>query len=91
MWIEWAVPAMEDMEGIYQYRREFGEGHVNDIVGHIVASTELLLSFPLSGRQGKVSDTRELVVRDCPYLIHYSVHEETIFILRVRHTSREPL
>lgn len=83
---------MRDMEALYRYReREGGPQFADEIVQRIVDATERLGLFPLSGRQGVVSGTRELVLKDLPYVIHYVVEEERVAIARVRHTSRQPL
>lgn len=41
------------------------------------------------GRVGRVFDTRELVIRDTPFIVPYRVKEDTIVILRVFHSSRQ--
>ena len=92
MLIEWAESAVRDMEGIYQYRaREDGETFASSVIQRITATTERLTMFPLSGRRGSVDGTREVVVNGLPYVIHYTVDGAYTRIVRVRHTSREPL
>jgi plasmid stabilization system protein ParE len=45
----------------------------------------VLIGFahPASGRSGRVPGTRELVISGTPYVVPYSVHGETVEILRV--------
>lgn len=92
MLIKWAESAARDMEGIYQYlAREGGEKLADSTIQRITTTTERLILFPLCGRVGCVEGTREVAVKDLPYLIHYIVKSEDVHIVRVRHTSREPL
>ena len=46
--------------------------------------------FPESGRPGRVSGTRELVIVGLPYLLPYRVRGEELQVLRFFHTRRKP-
>ena len=48
-----------------------------------------LIDYPLSGRSGRVRNTRELVVTGLPYIVAYRVIDESVLILRVLHTARQ--
>jgi toxin ParE1/3/4 len=50
-----------------------------------------LAEIPLQGRQGRLPNTRELVVTRTPYIVIYRVANDVVTILAVRHTSRRPL
>jgi plasmid stabilization system protein ParE len=59
------------------------------IVQRIAASVEHLARHPASGRPGRVTGTRELVILGTPYLVPYRVRGGTVEILRVFHGSRK--
>jgi plasmid stabilization system protein ParE len=45
-------------------------------------------SIPKSGRPGRVSDTRELVVPETPFIAPYRVRDDRVEILAVFHGAR---
>jgi addiction module RelE/StbE family toxin len=54
----------------------------------IQKQTKQLLAHPYSGRPGRVSGTRELVISDTPYLVAYRLQGEWLDVLAVLHSSR---
>ena len=52
-------------------------------VRKIIAQVERLARFPHSGRPGRASGTRELVI--APYIVAYRVEEDSLQILRILH------
>ncbi len=59
------------------------------VVLRIIEAVEILAYHPSIGRQGRVEDTRELVVSDLPYIIPYRQKNGWIEILRVFHQARK--
>ena len=62
------------------------------IGGAIREAVELLTYFPLAGRQGRSTGTREWVVRQLPYVIVYEVAESepaTLTVLGVFHAKQD--
>jgi addiction module RelE/StbE family toxin len=59
------------------------------VVQEIRSATARLREFPLSGRQGEVSGTREVVVHNLPYVIVYRIRGDVVEILRVFHTATD--
>ena len=48
-----------------------------------------LIDFPMSGRNGEVLGTRELVVSTLPYIVVYRVNGDKVEILRLLHTAMD--
>lgn len=46
--------------------------------------------MPNRGRTSFLPRTRELAVRGTHYVIVYSVRDEEVLVLRIRHTSQDP-
>ncbi len=50
-----------------------------------------LVELPEMGKMGKVKDTKEVKIGSLPYRIIYKISGNTLFVLRIYHTSRKPL
>jgi toxin ParE1/3/4 len=59
------------------------------ITMHVAISVEQLATFPMSGRPGRVSGTRELVISNSPFIVAYSVDQERIVILAIYHGAQQ--
>ncbi|WP_146144702.1 type II toxin-antitoxin system RelE/ParE family toxin [Phreatobacter cathodiphilus] len=44
--------------------------------------------LPFGGREGRVANTRELVVVACPYIVVYRRESSAVTVLAVMHTAR---
>lgn len=55
----------------------------------IEAQTEALLQNPEIGREGRVADTRELVIARTPFLAVYRIVPDQIQILNLLHQSQQ--
>ena len=90
MKIIWAEPAAQDLENIGIYIFQDNPKAAIETVLRILELVEtLLVENPAIGRAGRVFGTRELVLSNLPYILVYQVHDNTIGILRVLHTSRQ--
>lgn len=47
-----------------------------------------LIEYPRTGRPGRVSGTRELIISHTPYIVSYRVNESRIEVLAVLHGAR---
>jgi toxin ParE1/3/4 len=55
----------------------------------ILNAVEILKRFPASGRPGRVTGTRELVVSGTPYIVPYRVRDDIVELLLVFHAARK--
>ena len=58
------------------------------IVMQIVSAVEQLEVFPMLGRAGPVSGTRELVIPNAPFIAAYTIQKARIVILAVYHGAQ---
>ena len=87
--IVFTVPAQEDLRAIKQYICCDNLEAAQLVVEYIMDSVEKLKDNPSIGRAGRVLRTRELVISKYPYIVPYQVRENTVYVLRVLHTSRK--
>jgi toxin ParE1/3/4 len=90
--LKWTDLAEVDLENIEAYvTKENGLSVAIDVVLRIVDNVHLILSdYPLAGRQGRVKNTRELVVDGLPFIVIYRENSKVncIEILRVLHNAQ---
>jgi plasmid stabilization system protein ParE len=86
--IVWTDEARAGLVGIQAYIDQFNPSAAQRLGARLVAAAESLADYPDVGRrvQGRI---RELTfVR--PYVIRYTVLEDRVVILRIRHGARRP-
>ena len=91
--LKWTDLASTDLDIIEKYITEENSIRVAiDVVLHIIESVQVTLNqFPRAGRQGRVMDTRELVIKGLPYVVVYreNINTSCIEILRVLHHAQQ--
>ena len=87
MQIKWTDIADQDLGNIESHITEDRDSLVAlDVVINIINSAELILSqYPRAGRQGRVKNTRELVIEGIPFVLVYRENRtsNSVEILRV--------
>lgn len=83
MRLTWSALAIADRMAIFDFIEQDNPAAAIRIDAKIEAGIRQLLQFPESGRTGRVSGTRELVIAGTPYIAAYSVLSDRIRILRV--------
>lgn len=88
MRLVWARFALADRDEIFSYIEADNPRAAAEIDERIVAAARRLVEFPESGRPGRISGTRELVISRTPYIAAYVVMADRVRILRVLHGAR---
>jgi addiction module RelE/StbE family toxin len=86
--LEWSILALTDRESIFDYIAAESPRSAILVDERIHDRVEQLVQFPLSGRPGRVADTRELVIARTPLVAVYVVKGRIVRILRILHTAR---
>jgi toxin ParE1/3/4 len=91
--LKWTDLAEADLENIEAYiTKENSLAGAIDVVLRIVDSVHLILSdYPRAGRQGRMKNTRELVVDGLPFIVIYRENSKgnCIELLRVLHDAQQ--
>ncbi len=90
MIVKWAETARRDRRGVYRYYLEdVGSPRTADRIDAAIFSVNALLSaYPHAGRAGRIAGSRELVIKDTPYLAVYRVADQNVMILRLFHHAQ---
>lgn len=86
--LKWTKRALQQFKEAQDYIARDNPAAAGDIAERIGQATRLLLTQPQMGRTGRVKGTREWVVQQTPYLLAYSVVNDTLQILRVIHSKQ---
>jgi toxin ParE1/3/4 len=74
----------------YDYwARERSAAAADAMLDRIFSTVELLEKFPDTGRRGRISGSRELVIIPTPFLIAYRTYRGKIEILALLHGARK--
>jgi toxin ParE1/3/4 len=84
----WSRFARSDRDRIFNYIEARSPNAAAAVDERIAIAARRLTAFPESGRPGRVTGTRELVVPRTPFVIVYSVTEDTAFVRRVLHGAQ---
>lgn len=85
MKLEWTRLALEDRNNIFDYIEQDNALAAVAVDDRI---SKQVISFPESGRIGRITGTRVLVISSTPYIAAYCTSEGTVRILRVLHGAQ---
>jgi len=91
MTVRLAPRAVGDLEEIRSYLVERSPGGAEQVRQHIAATIERFGNFPYLGRETDEPGVRMLSLTRYPYLIFYTVLDDNVAVLHIRHAAREPL
>jgi addiction module RelE/StbE family toxin len=87
--IRWTVPAVNQLEDIFDYISEENPAAAERTVRRIHEAILRTARMPRAGRIGRVPGTREVAVAGTPYLVAYDVIESMIHVLAILHGAQE--
>ena len=89
MRVVWTPAALSCLDEIQDYIAQDSPAAAYRVVLDLTTRTRINLSaYPMMGRVGRASGTRELVFADLPYIVAYRVTDK-VEVLAVVHTARE--
>lgn len=90
MKVRFTLPALANLEAIYDYVSQYNPDAANHVKVRIKERAESLGDFPRSGKETDLPMVRVFVVGRYPYLIFYKAEDDEVQILHVRHGARRP-
>jgi len=88
MRVRWTPAAVDDLEEISNYLKTHHPRYWQPTIRKLYEQIRSLREWPNSGRLGRESGTREVVLSPLPYIAVYRVKDDRIEILRIRHAAR---
>lgn len=89
MTIRWAKAATQQLAAAHAYVAADNPSAADRLVLQITNAVKRLTSHPRAGREGRVKNTRELVIINTPFIVAYRIKAETtIQVLAVLHGKR---
>ena len=86
---EWTEQATQQLNQAYNYIALANSNSVAArIVTRVLNTVQRLATFPMSGRQGRVPGTRELVITNTPFIAAYAIDKDRIVILALYHGAQ---
>lgn len=76
---------MRDLAAVRAYIARDNPPAADKQIERVLVAVTSLLRFPESGRPGRRTGTRELVVNRTPYIVPYRLRGEIVEVLRVMH------
>jgi addiction module RelE/StbE family toxin len=92
MKIEWAEPALSDLDAIFNYIQKDSGIYANRYVNKIFEAVELLQNFPEMGRkvpEADRPDIRELILQSYRIMYQVDYDEAVVLILAIVHSARD--
>lgn len=87
--VVWTDQAIQQLDQARDYIALSNSEEIADrVTMQIVANVDQLNSFPMSGRQGRVAGTRELVLSNTPFFAAYTIDRDRIAILALYHGAQ---
>jgi toxin ParE1/3/4 len=87
--VRWFRQGLEDLQIAVAYIREDNPSAARRLYETVKKQVSLLARYPELGRTGRVDGTRELVISGWSYIVVYSIKDQEVWILRVRHAAQE--
>lgn len=88
MTIRWAKDATRQLASAHAYVAADNPRAADRLLLQITEAVRLLGSHPNVGREGRVKNTRELVIVNTPYIVAYRISKNVVQVLAVLHGKR---
>jgi toxin ParE1/3/4 len=85
--LSWARRAQHDLLELEEFARQ-KPSLGNKIADALEAACAQIVSFPQSGRPGRIKGTREAVLSGTPYILAYKIQAHRVAILAIIHGAR---
>lgn len=89
--LKWSPDALCDFDSALLYLDQQNPAKATEMALAVKKAESLLCEYPRVAREGRISGTREYVLKKFPYILVFRAKTEVLEILAFFHTSRQPL
>lgn len=89
MKLRWSRRASADLDRLWHFVAAFSPESADVIEATLLRRIELLPTFPKIGRIVRAPDVRAFSLPDIQYVVTYSVDDEEVRIIAIRHTREQ--
>ncbi len=89
MKLRWSRRANADLERLWHFVADFSPDRADLIEATLHRRIDQLLTFPKIGRIVRAPDVRALSLPDIQYVVTYSIVEDEVRIIGIRHTREQ--
>jgi plasmid stabilization system protein ParE len=87
--VTWHPDAIAAVKAAVDFGAPRWPSEAAELVSHVVVAVEQLQLFPLSGQEGSVAGTRELLLSKYPLMVVYAVSAGSVEVLDVVHQRQQ--
>jgi len=91
MRVRYTETALRELEEILAYIAQRNTGAATSVRARIEDLIGRLSDFPYMAQETERMGVRRLTIGNYPYIIFYTVEQDEVVILRIRHAARRPL
>jgi len=88
MKVRYSAQARDDLNNIFQYLQKRSLSGARNVARAIYASVRFLVERPFASQETDKQGVRVKVVRRYSFKIFYTISDDTIEIIHIRHTAR---
>jgi plasmid stabilization system protein ParE len=91
MRVRFSSRARDELDAIYSYIAEHSPTAAHRVKSRVRDAAEQLADFPYMARNTDRANVRVRIASPFPYLIFYTIRDEEVLILHIRHGARRPI
>jgi len=90
MRVRYTDTALRELDEIFAYIAKHNAAAAASVVGRVENLIVQLAEFPLLAQETDVAGVRKFPLGRFPYVIYYTVEQDEVVILHIRHSARRP-
>jgi toxin ParE1/3/4 len=90
MKVRYTETALREVDGIFAYIADYNVVAAAAVVERVDELVEQLSEFPYLAQETDIAGVRKFPLGRFPYVVYYTVQQDEVIILHIRHGARRP-